>query len=528
MITNQTISLKSERILLKKKKLNLALNLLITALGISSLFIKFFLVDGLLAFRAFTVDGNLFTTVVSVLAVIVNCKELISKSENSSRNMFFLQMASAVTEAVIFIVVMIGYLPVFPDDPKITPYHMFCLHVAIPILAVLRFVFFEKPLGILKPSKLLIGAIPIGVYGIGVVIAIKTGILPISLVPYSFLDFDNNFLWYVMFALFAIPSFGFLWAWLFYRLNIRSSFLWYSREDIEQLKKARVKSLSNFDSVNSAILIVYCALAVLLLMFSLMGTSKTSTTIQHDLMTYISYYMLDDYSHMIGDGEWHIKDGALYKGDLFIGDGTEENANNDFLTDEVKYDTTIYIRASDLAPELAAQYDGFDYVSVKHSSGNNGPIDMCGETLEKEIVLTVITDEYHEYYATEKTGKVGYYRYCTSFGAAMGDSGVGIISLYIPEAELTAMAKKAEYNQDLLIIAVVAGIFAALYIITYRWIKALEKSVDFLKDIASGRTPPIPIVLGRTIRLSGLERELNLLREINLDRTVSYDEDSKE
>lgn len=279
MEASQTISLKNDSILQKKKKLNLALNLLISALGISSLFIKFFLVDGLLAFRAFTVDGNLFTTIVSVIAVVVNVRELVSKTENGSRTMFFLELASAVTEAVIFIVVMIGYLPIFADDPKITPYHMFCLHVAIPVLAVARFIFFEKPLGILKPFKLLIGAIPIGVYGVGVVIAIKLGILPISLVPYSFLDFDSNFLWYVFFAVFTIPSFGFLWSWMFYRLNIRASFLWYSEEDLERLKKDRVRSLSNFDAVNSAILLVYCALGILLLMFSFMGMSRTSTKI---------------------------------------------------------------------------------------------------------------------------------------------------------------------------------------------------------------------------------------------------------
>ena len=81
--TKNTITLKDESILQKKKKLNLALNLLISALGISSLFIKFFLVDGLLAFRAFTVDGNIFTTVVSVIAVIVNIKELVKGSEST-------------------------------------------------------------------------------------------------------------------------------------------------------------------------------------------------------------------------------------------------------------------------------------------------------------------------------------------------------------------------------------------------------------------------------------------------------------
>ena len=530
MVAKQTISLKDDKILIKKKKLNLALNLLISALGISSLFIKFFLVDGLLAFRAFTVDGNIFTTIVSVIAVVVNIREIIKKTENDSRTMFFLELASAVTEAVIFIVVMIGYLPIFTDNPKITPYHMFCLHVAIPVLAVLRFIFFEKPLGILKPSKLLIGAIPIGVYGIGVVTAIKLGILPVSLVPYSFLDFDSNFLWYFFFALFAIPCFGFLWSWMFYRLNLRASHLWYRKADLERLKKERVRSLSNFDSVNSAILIVYCALAVLLLMFSFMGMSTTSTRIQGELMQYMGYYFLDEYSDALGDGKWSVKDGALYKGDIFFGDGTEENANKDALSDELMgFDCTFYLPANMLSPELSARYTPIDYVSVNHSPGEHSQVTPCGETLDREIVSAVLYDnEEGMYYENIKINKKNYYHFCISFGETMFDGNIGIIEVFASAGELTAQAKNAEYNQDILMITVVAAIFAVLYIITNRWIRTLENSVDFLRKITSGVTPEEEIRLGKTLRLSGLERQLNILREINLDRTTPWSEDDKE
>ena len=529
MAANQTISLKDDKILIKKKRLNLALNLLISALGISSLFIKFFLVDGLLAFRAFTVDGNIFTTIVSVIAVIVNIRELIKKTESDSRTMFFLELASAVTEAVIFIVVMIGYLPIFTDNPKITPYHMFCLHVAIPVLAVLRFIFFEKPLGSLKPSKLLIGAIPIGVYGIGVVTAIKLGILPVSLVPYSFLDFDNNFLWYFFFALFAIPCFGFLWSWTFYRLNIRASHLWYRKSDLERLKKNIVRSQSNFDSVNSAILIVYCAMAVLLLMFSFMGMSKTGTRIQGEMMQYLAYYYMDEYSDALGEGKWNVKDGALYKGNIFFGDGTEENANKEAMSEELmEYDCTFYLPANMLSPELAAKYAPIDHVSVNHSTGEHALITPCGETLDRETVSAVFDNEEGMYYESIKIEKKSYYRFCMSFGEAMSDgSGVGIIEMYFPAGVLTAQAKNAEYNQDLLMITVVAAIFAVLYIITNRWIRTLERSVDFLREITSGIRPEKEIRLGKALRLSGLERQLNILREINLDRTTPWNEDDE-
>ncbi len=517
MSRTETISLKDNSLLRKKKQLNLALNILISALGISSLFI-FFCKESFVAFRFFTFDGNLFTTVISVIAVIVNIRELSEGRENESRRMFFLQLASAVTESVIFIVVMAGLLPFFPDDPTISPYHMFCLHVAIPLLAVPRFIFFEKPCGILKPGKLLVGAIPIGVYGLGVVNAIKLGILPQSLIPYSFLDFENNFLWYFVFALVVIPSFGFLWSWIFYRLNLRASLLWYRKEDVERLQTARKKALSHFDVVNSVILIIYCTLAIVVLMFSLRSMSDTSTAVEHKMMTYISFYMLDDCSNMINDGDWYIQDGTLYKGEIPVGDGTEKNAKRIFFPkEEMIYESTIYVSASDLSPEIAAQYDGMDYVAVCHSAGETGPVKMCGETLDSELVAKVLTDEDHTFYEEAEWNGESCYHFCMSFGKDMWESGVGIIELYHPMDSLTAQAKDAEYNNDLVMIAVIISVFAILYVLTNKWIRVLEKSVDFLRAIASGRTPEEPIVLGKTVVFSGLERQLNVIREINED-----------
>ena len=104
----QSITLKEEKLLKTKKWLNLALNLLISFLGVSALYIKFFIYDGIIAFRAFTVDGNIFTTIVSIVSLLINVKELVDGKEHESSRMFFLRLASAVTEAVIFIVNLIG------------------------------------------------------------------------------------------------------------------------------------------------------------------------------------------------------------------------------------------------------------------------------------------------------------------------------------------------------------------------------------------------------------------------------------
>jgi len=527
-IYKKEMSIKSERIislnakslesLTRKKHWHLLMNLIISILGVSALYIKFFKIDGLLAFRAFTVNGNLFTTIVSIASVVLSFKIFKMDEEIENRTMFFLSLCSAVTEAVIFIIVMMGYLPFFEDNPAIWPYDMFCLHVAIPLVAVAKFVFFERPQGILEPYKLLIGTIPIGVYAIFIVSAIKIGILPIELVPYSFLEFDSHFLWYVVFAAIVIPSFGYLWSWMFYRLNIRTSLHWYDPEDIEKLKKSRIKSLTSFDVVNSSLLLIYCALAVIVLMFSMMATSETSTKIQHEMLPYTCYYMLDDYSNSLGaDTLWEIKDGVLYKGDIRVGDGTEQGACVSILTDdEITYEATIFIKASDLSPEISSKYNPDDYVSVKHSSGKKGPVTSCGEILDPEIV-SIANGEKQYYVGEEEIDGERYVHYAELFGPTLQETGVGIMSLYVPASELTMQAKTAEYGHDLMMLAIIVTVFTVLYLISLWWIKTLEKSVLYLKAIAGGMTPEEEISLGRAKRLEWLERELNVLREINKD-----------
>jgi len=518
---SEIVNLKSEKLLQTKKYLNLSMNLLIAVLGVTSLFVKFFMIDGVVAFRAFTVNGNLYTTIVSIVAVVMNLKELFSKKEADNSKMFYFELASAVTEAVIFIVVMIGYLPFFDDDPKITPYHMFCLHLAIPVLAVVRFILFEKPQGVLKPALLLRGSIPIGVYGFGVIIAIKTGILPIRLVPYSFLNFEANFFWYFLFALVVIPSFGYMWAWMFYRLNIKASILWYSKEDVERIKAERVRNLSRFDVVNSSILLIYCAFGILVLMFALMGSSRTTTKVQEESMTYTSFYILDDFNYRLGKEDWEIRDGALYKGNLFIGDGTEENYNKKLLPDDrILYESCIFVARKDLTASAVKDGNPYDFVCVNHSSGKTGPIYKCGDVLDSKIVSEVLYGDNSEwaYYKIVKIDKVKYYHIFLSFGKNFEDSGVGIVSMYVPVSDFTVQAKNAEFNNDITMIFVVFLTFSLMYLITIRWIKVLQKSLIFVKDIAADEIPESPITLGKSKRMSGLEKELNSLRENKLNK----------
>lgn len=525
---------KKEGLLRRKVLLALLLDLLLAFLGVTSLYEKIVLLDGVLAFRAFTVDGNLFTTLVCVIAVFSDLWALIKGRENEDRLLFFLSLCAAVTEAVIFIVVMIGYLPFVPDTPEVTPYHMFCLHVAIPLLAVARFILFARPQGILKPSKLLYGSLPIGVYGAGIVTAIKLGVLATSYVPYSFLDFEHNFIWYFLFALFAIPGFGYLWAWVFYRLNTNAGALWYKEEDIHRLKDSRVDAMSRFDVVDSGIAIVFSLLSVLLLSFSLMTNSRSSAAVQQEMMANVTYLMLDDYDRYLGDGVWHMENGALYKGDTFVSDGTEDG--DYFIDDAMLFHMTLYVKAEELLPEVAAQYEPGDYVSMLFLDGEgSGPDTPRGRVLDPKIpremeqketetwyeqikLERALTEEEEKHRDQLRNTKESFFHFCMTFGATMSENGIGIVEVYIPAAFLMEQIKKAEFSSDFVMAFVIVAVFGFLFLITRQWIRVLERSVEFLKQLARDEIPEQPLDLGHSTRISGLTKDLNAIREEKLNR----------
>lgn len=526
------IQYKSESVIRKKKILNLIFEAIIAALGISALAIKFFLVDGVIAFRAFTNDGNLFTAVVMTISVITGIAGLAGNKETNSRTLYFLKLASAVTEAVIFIVVMIGYLPFFDDNPAITPYHMFCLHVAVPVLSVVNFIFFQTPVGVIQPQKMLFGAIPIMVYGTGVVIAIKTGILPMWLVPYSFLDFDGQFVWFVLFALVVIMSFGYFWAWLFYRANLKASLLWYKSTDLEEIQNRRIRDMSKYEVVRTSLLLGFCAVALFLLMMSLMVTSTTTTKVQNELLDIISWDNIEIINKLYGDGLFEVRDGKLYRGETVIGDGTADGANNGPLkavSQGIYY--SVYVKTSALDPDKAAVAgDAGNYICVASSfvyrdtsmlegqlidpdDENAVYTTPIGRMIDPDVENALFTAAEPEYSRQGKTGGEKYHVYYAEPYNIGGEGRLVIYSVAIPVKEAMAQTKKAEASADITMAVVIFAVFAVLFILTSAWSRNLEKTVDYLKRVADDDIPEEPLEFKGRNRMSGLAESINTLTE---------------
>ena len=199
----------------KKKRLNLALSFLILFLGISALRHLFSLDnEGILAFRWMTVDGTVYTLLMTAFFAGVKVVELAKKTELTRRPVYFARLSAAVAESLILTVVLISRLPVFPEHMHLARYDMCCMHLLIPLLAVTSFVLNDSPLGKLKFREMLAGTSFVLFYAPCLVALVGSGVIAGDMIPYFFLDYRHlpapAFLgyWTAIFALSLLFSGG--------------------------------------------------------------------------------------------------------------------------------------------------------------------------------------------------------------------------------------------------------------------------------------------------------------------------------
>lgn len=79
-------------------------------------------------------------------------------------------------------------------------FDMINMHVIIPVLTIISFVFHDSPIGKLKPIQRCNGLIFITIYTVVMLLCILTGVIPENKIPYSFLNIYKSPVWYIAFA----------------------------------------------------------------------------------------------------------------------------------------------------------------------------------------------------------------------------------------------------------------------------------------------------------------------------------------
>lgn len=213
-----------------KKQLNILIGFTISVLGLCSFFISVvrdmnwdFLSD----FRFMTINGTVFTSIISLITAFISLAEIIKGEDIKLEKFYFLRLTSVVTESIIAFVILMSLFPFVPDKPDILKYDSFNMHVIIPALTIISFLIAEPPSEKIKPLMRLNGSALITIYAVIIISLILWGVIPQKDIPYSFLEVNTRPLWYVLLAGVIIYAGAYFLSWGYIELNKRVSKRWY-------------------------------------------------------------------------------------------------------------------------------------------------------------------------------------------------------------------------------------------------------------------------------------------------------------
>jgi hypothetical protein len=238
----------------KRLIISLVINTIIIILGITA-YIELIVRMGFFRhFRYFTIDGNLFSVICSILLIINQIKAIKISSTKNPQNLiishflYILGLMSACTESIIFIVVFFILMPFAGENclSLINNYHNSIYHVIIPLLVIFRFLFLDVRERDLSLFQKLFGGIPMFIYGLTMlflcIFKVFTGYGKEGdgRIPYPFLDVYHRNIIFCLFSIIFIIAFGFGIGFLFDFINKKCENLIYPyllKEDNEEVNQ---------------------------------------------------------------------------------------------------------------------------------------------------------------------------------------------------------------------------------------------------------------------------------------------------
>ena len=117
-------------------------------------------------FKLFTIDSNLFMGIVALIFVVLEYQVLKGKRKDISKNMYILKLMVTTAVGLTFFVVFAYLGPITKGGiMSMLRNSNFFLHLVIPVLSIITFIFFEKTDKI-KLRHVFLGLVPTLVYAI--------------------------------------------------------------------------------------------------------------------------------------------------------------------------------------------------------------------------------------------------------------------------------------------------------------------------------------------------------------------------
>ena len=226
-INPELIDKRITKRLLLKKKVNLIISIIIAVLGLSTAYMAFIVEVGISSFRYLTVNGTLFTTVGSIVFIIANIYEFAKKKEITNVFVYYIRLSCAVTETVIMLVILITWI--MGDTSGLNKWNLVVMHVVIPILTVASFIVNDAPIGKIPPFKRFYCTAFITVYIIIILSLFCSGILPMDMIPYTFIDWRTVPVLQIICFVTIVYLIAFIVATILYQLNKKLYWQWFRK-----------------------------------------------------------------------------------------------------------------------------------------------------------------------------------------------------------------------------------------------------------------------------------------------------------
>ena len=215
---------------------------------------------------------------------------------------------------------------------------------------------------------------------------------------------------------------------------------------------------------------------------------------------------------------WQIRDGSLCKGELVLGDGTEEQANREIVDFGINYYRMAFYMNADPTLDLLdpGKRDQGRFILVTETLPEKGETEeKIGNSLPAQTVRDLLTpdpdDGYMILYREEKIDGEECRCFYTVILNEERNAVIGIARTSVLKNTITNLVKEYSHLSDIVMILTILVVFAVVYLITYRTASAFARMVNYLEKICRGEMPEEPLYLGKSKRMQSLAEKVNQL-----------------
>ncbi len=269
-----------------------------------------------------------------------------------------------------------------------------------------------------------------------------------------------------------------------------------------------------FKSIMSKVVLALVLISVVLAIGSATLVYHYMTELEEELVQEVELSGIRYMEDYLGKGDWKIENHSLYKGENLIGDATGENANiGPFEELEKKTGTFFYVfmLTEHLDPEIKAGIDAASdhftgYVrvagSTKDASGNS----IVGTYID-EAVDKVLREDGMYAGAANVQGRPIFCRY-ENISDGSGNV-VGCVVTGRSIEEVNSQIRKGTVRSILFVVLMLLLATVAMVLIFRVWIKAIDKTKNYLQIIGTGDLPETPLKLDTKDEMDDIANSVN-------------------